>query len=160
MTRVVNLYVCAIHYTNVCIIVIKKILLPRKKIGKMRKFLLILWETNLEKEKWKNKEIFIFGFCRYSIFGQNVEFFVYFSNFLLVSWLTTFVAFAQRCFTLVYNKAKITFVWKELLGCGKVSGKSAKLQQIHARFPLFHAFGVWKSGKCPSILLKCRKCGV
>lgn len=34
--------------------------------------------------KGKEQRIFIFGFCRYSSFGENVEIFVYFSKKILV----------------------------------------------------------------------------
>jgi hypothetical protein len=54
---------------------------------------------------------------------------------------------AQIYFTLVYNKENSTKVWKLSFGCGKLSGKSAKLQQNRVEFPLFHASRGWKSGK-------------
>ena len=79
------------------------------------------------------------------IFGQNVEFLKIFRHFLIVSQLTSFVYVVQLFSTTVYNENQR---WKsdaKRNKCGKLSGKSAKLQQNHDDFQLFHALGVWKS---------------
>ena len=53
----------------------------------------------------------------------------------------------QSFYTLAYYKLEEKMRWKSFLGCGKVRGKRAKLQQNRERIPLFHASRGWISGK-------------
>lgn len=53
----------------------------------------------------------------------------------------------QLFYTLADNEFKINLMLKSVFRRGKPSGKSAKLQQNHVKFPLFHVFALLKSEK-------------